>query len=83
MRKGKDLSDRSSRFSNPSPNQYNDQVLLDALNIKKVRRFGALGSIAGARGNRFFPESIQGVGGVPFPYHDDQYSVIGYVTNTN
>ena len=82
MRKGKDLADRSSRFGNPSPNQYTDQVLLDALNVKKVRTFGALGNMVG-RGNPLSPESIQGVGGVPFPYNDDQYSVIGYVINTN
>jgi hypothetical protein len=83
MRKGKDLADRSSRFGNPSPNQYTDQVLLDALNIKKVRTFGALGNMAG-RGNPLSPESIRGVGnGVPFPYNEDQYSVTGYVINTN
>jgi hypothetical protein len=83
MRKGKDLADRSSRFGNPSPNQYTDQVLLDALNVKKVRTFGALGNMAGRRGNPISPESIQGVGGIPFPYNEDQYSVIGYVINTN
>jgi hypothetical protein len=82
MRKGKDLADRSSRFSNPSPNQYTDQVLLDALNVKKVRNFGALGNMAG-RGNHLAPVSIQGVNGVPFPYNDDQYENPEYVINTN
>jgi hypothetical protein len=84
MRKGKDLADRSSRFSSLTPpNQYTDQVLLDALGSKSVRKFGALGNIAGSRGSRIAPVSIQEVGGIPFPFSEDQYAVAEYVINTN
>jgi len=84
MRKGKDLANRSSRFSSLTPpNQYTDQVLLDALGSKSIRRFEAVGSIAGSRGNRVAPVSIQEVGGIPFPYSEDQYVVAEYAINTN